>query len=222
MFCLEFSGLHYCLFVKVLFFLRSISFEEHLFCFSESLFSLSQAVLFVKNFFHFIFKLLSKPGCLSLTATVHYLSELSVCVKQFFIFLNFFLEIRVAFVRRNSPKVSQDCLSMSSTFCIFLFLHLSELNSLLLLIELRRNCRLKKCWRLPAAVIRYHSSLRYVTWTSKKVQKVLDIDKQSWYTLWLLRQSKATRISKKKFKKNKNCLTWTESSDKITNCCCEW
>ena len=56
------------------------------------------------------------------------LSELSVHVKQFFIFLNFFSEIRVAFVRRNSHKVYQDYLSMSSTFCIFLFLHLSELN----------------------------------------------------------------------------------------------
>ncbi|MCC2167439.1 hypothetical protein, partial [Gallintestinimicrobium propionicum] len=44
------------------------------------------------------------------------LSELSVCVKQFFIFLNFFSEIRVAFVRRNSHKVYQDYLSMSSTF----------------------------------------------------------------------------------------------------------
>ena len=44
------------------------------------------------------------------------LSELSVHVKQFFIFLNFFSEIRVAFVRRNSHKVYQDCLSMSSTF----------------------------------------------------------------------------------------------------------
>ena len=44
------------------------------------------------------------------------LSELSVHVKQFFIFLNFFPEIRVAFVRRNSHKVYQDCLSMSSTF----------------------------------------------------------------------------------------------------------
>ena len=44
------------------------------------------------------------------------LSELSVHVKQFFIFLNFFLEIRVAFVRRNSHKVYQDYLSMSSTF----------------------------------------------------------------------------------------------------------
>ena len=47
------------------------------------------------------------------------LSELSVHVKQFFIFLNFFSEIRVAFVRRNSHKVYQDCWSMSSTFCIF-------------------------------------------------------------------------------------------------------
>ena len=42
LFCLEFSGLHYCLFVKVPFFLlEAFLFEEHLFCFSESLFSLS-------------------------------------------------------------------------------------------------------------------------------------------------------------------------------------
>ena len=47
------------------------------------------------------------------------LSELSVHVKQFFIFLNFFSEIRVAFVRRNSHKVYQDYWSMSSTFFIF-------------------------------------------------------------------------------------------------------
>ncbi|MBD9124997.1 MAG: hypothetical protein EGP68_09690, partial [Lachnospiraceae bacterium] len=44
------------------------------------------------------------------------LSEPSVHVKQFFYFLNFFSEIRVAFVRRNSHKVYQDYLSMSSTF----------------------------------------------------------------------------------------------------------
>jgi len=44
------------------------------------------------------------------------LSELTVRVKQFFYFLNFFSEIRVAFVRRNSHKLYQDCLSMSSTF----------------------------------------------------------------------------------------------------------
>jgi len=48
------------------------------------------------------------------------LSELSVHVKQFFIFLNFFSEIRVAFVRRNSHKLYQDYWSMSSTFSSFL------------------------------------------------------------------------------------------------------
>ena len=48
------------------------------------------------------------------------LSELSVHVKQFFIFLNFFSEIRVAFVRRNSHKLYQDYSSMSSTFSSFL------------------------------------------------------------------------------------------------------
>ena len=56
----------------------------------------------------------------------------------------------------------------------------------------------------------------------EKIQKVLDIDKQSWYNLWLLRRTKATRISKKEIQKIKNCLTRTASSDKLMNCCCEW
>jgi len=56
------------------------------------------------------------------------LSELSVHVKQFFIFLNFFSEIRVAFDCRNSHKFYQDYSSMSSTFSSFLkkkFHHIS-------------------------------------------------------------------------------------------------
>ena len=57
---------------------------------------------------------------------------------------------------------------------------------------------------------------------NQKNTKLLDIDKQFWYALWLLRRTKATRISEKKFQKVKNCLTWTGSSDKIMNCCCEW
>ena len=40
-------------------------------------------------------------------------------VSSSFYFLNFFSEIRVAFVRRNSHKLYQDCLSMSSTFELF-------------------------------------------------------------------------------------------------------
>ena len=48
------------------------------------------------------------------------LSELPVHVKQFFIFLNFFSEIRVAFDCRNSHKFYQDYSSMSSTFSSFL------------------------------------------------------------------------------------------------------
>ena len=37
LFCLEFSGLHYCLFVKVLFFSRSISFQRTFVLFSRKL-----------------------------------------------------------------------------------------------------------------------------------------------------------------------------------------
>ena len=71
LFCLEFSGLHYCLFVKVPFFLLEV-FPEEL-----SFLSLRQLIEFIisssvcQELFYFIFKLLSKPGCLSLAATVH-------------------------------------------------------------------------------------------------------------------------------------------------------
>ena len=119
MFCLEFSGLHYCLFVKVLFLSRSVSFEEHLFCFSESLFIFIISSSVCQELFHFIFKFLSKPGCSSLAATVHYFIRTFCSCQAVFYFLNFFSEIRVAFVRRNSHKVYQDCLSMSSSFELF-------------------------------------------------------------------------------------------------------
>ena len=69
-----------------------------------------------RTFFIFIFKLLSKPGCLSLAAAVHHFIRTFGSCQAFFYFLNFFSEIRVAFVRRNSHKLYQDCLSMSSTF----------------------------------------------------------------------------------------------------------
>ena len=70
--------------------------------------------------FHFVFKFLSKPGCLSLTATVHYFIRTLCSCQAVFYFLNFFLEIRVAFVRRNSRKFYQDYSSMSSIFSSFL------------------------------------------------------------------------------------------------------
>ena len=120
MFCLEFSGLHYCLFVKVLFFLLEV-FPEEL-----SFLSLRQLIEFIisssvcQELFSFLFSSFFR-NLVAYHSQQQFiiLSELSVHVKQFFVFLNFFLEIRVAFVRRNSHKVYQDCLSMSSTFCIF-------------------------------------------------------------------------------------------------------
>jgi len=117
---LEFSGLHYCLFVKVLFFLLEV-FPEEL-----SFLSLRQLIEFIisssvcQELFHFIFKFLSKPGCLSLAATVHYFIRTFCSCQAVFIFLNFFSEIRVAFVRRNSHKLYQDYWPMSSTFSSFL------------------------------------------------------------------------------------------------------
>ena len=73
-----------------------------------------------RTFFHFVFKFLSKPGCLSLAATVHYFIRTFCSCQAVFYFLNFFSEIRVAFVRRNSRKFYQDYSSMSSIFSSFL------------------------------------------------------------------------------------------------------
>ncbi|WP_337560863.1 hypothetical protein, partial [Gallintestinimicrobium sp.] len=74
------------------------------------------AVLFVKNFFILFSSFFRNLVAYHSQQQFVILSELSVHVKQFLFFLNFFLEIRVAFVRRNSHKLYQDCLSMSSTF----------------------------------------------------------------------------------------------------------
>jgi len=117
---LEFSGLHYCLFVKVLFFLSEVFPEELSFLSLRQLneFIISSSVcqeLFFILFSSFFRNLVAYHSHQQFSS----LSELTVRVKQFFIFLNFFSEIRVAFVRRNSHKVYQDCLSMSSTFFIF-------------------------------------------------------------------------------------------------------
>ena len=120
MFCLEFSGLHYCLFVKVLFFLLEV-FPEEL-----SFLSLRQLIKFIISssvcqelFFNLFSGFFRNPVAYHSQQQFNSLSELSAHVKHFFIFLNFFSEIYVAFVRRNSHKVYQDCLSMSSTFCVF-------------------------------------------------------------------------------------------------------
>ena len=89
LFCLEFSGLHYCLFVKVLFFLLEV-FPEEL-----SFLSLRQLIEFIisssvcQELFHFIFKFLSKLGCLSLAATVHYSIRTFCSCQAVFYFFEF-------------------------------------------------------------------------------------------------------------------------------------
>jgi len=112
---LEFSGLHYCLFVKVLFLSRSISFRRTFVLFLRKLiyFIISSSVCQELFLFSSFFR---NPVAYHSQQQFTILSELSVHVKRFFIFLNFFSEIRVAFVRRNSHKLYQDYLSMSSTF----------------------------------------------------------------------------------------------------------
>ena len=121
MFCLEFSGLHYCLFVKVLFLLLEVFPEELSFLSLRQLidFIISSSVcqeLFFILFSSFFRNLIAHHSQQQFVI----LSELAVHVKQFFIFLNFFLGIRVAFVRRNSRKFYQDYSSMSSIFSSFL------------------------------------------------------------------------------------------------------
>ena len=120
MFCLEFSGLHYCLFIKVLFFLLEVFPEELSFLSFRQLIEFIISSSVCQELFHFIFKFLSKLGCLSLTATVHYSIRTFCSCQAVFIFLNFFSEIRVAFDCRNSHKFYQDYSSMSSTFSSFL------------------------------------------------------------------------------------------------------
>ena len=89
LFCLEFSGLHYCLFVKVLFFLLEV-FPEEL-----SFLSLRQLIEFIisssvcQELFHFIFKFLSKPDCSSLAAIVHYSIRTFCSCQAVFYFFEF-------------------------------------------------------------------------------------------------------------------------------------
>ena len=121
LFCLEFSGLHYCLFVKVLFFLLEV-FPEEL-----SFLSLRQLIDFIisssvcQELFSFCFRVSFKSRLLITrsNSSLFYQNLLFVS-SSFFYFLNFFSEIRVAFVRRNSHKLYQDYSSMSSTFSSFL------------------------------------------------------------------------------------------------------
>ena len=81
--------MHYCLFVKVLFFLSEV-FPEEL-----SFLSLRQLIEFIisssvcQELFYFIFKFLSKPGCLSLAATVHYSIRTFCSCQAVFYFFEF-------------------------------------------------------------------------------------------------------------------------------------
>ena len=117
LFCLEFSGLHYCLFVKVLFFLLEV-FPEEL-----SFLSLRQLIEFIisssvcQELFLFYFQVSFEARLLITRSNSSLVYQNSLFMSSSFLFLlNFFSETHVAFVRRNSHKVYQDCLSMSSSF----------------------------------------------------------------------------------------------------------
>ena len=115
--------MHYCLFVKVLFFLLEV-FPEEL-----SFLSLRQLIEFIisssvcQELFSFCFQVSFKTRLLITRSNSSLVYQNFQLVSSIFYFLNFFSEIRVAFVRRNRHKVYQDCLSMSSSFCIFLIFY---------------------------------------------------------------------------------------------------
>ena len=120
LFCLEFSGLHYCLFVKVLFFLLEV-FPEEL-----SFLSLRQLIEFIisssvcQELFSFYFQVSFETRLLITRSNSSIFYQNFQLVSSIFYFLNFFSEIRVAFDCRNSHKFYQDYSSMSSTFSSFL------------------------------------------------------------------------------------------------------
>ena len=120
LFCLEFSGLHYCLFVKVLFFLLEV-FPEEL-----SFLSLRQLIEFIisssvcQELFSFCFQVSFKTRLLITRSNSSLVYQNFQLVSSIFYFLNFFSEIRVAFDCRNSHKFYQDYWSMSSAFSSFL------------------------------------------------------------------------------------------------------
>ena len=119
LFCLEFSGLHYCLFVKVLFFLLEVFPEELLFL------SLRQLIEFIisssvcQELFLFCFQVSFEARLLITRSNSSLVYQNFQLVSSIFYFSNFFSEIRVAFDCRNSHKFYQDYSSMSSTFSSF-------------------------------------------------------------------------------------------------------
>ena len=103
LFCLEFSGLHYCLFVKVLFFLLEVFPEELSFLSFRQLIEFIISSSVCQELFYFIFKLLSKPGCLSLAATVHYFIRTYCSCQAVFLFFEFLFRNPCCF---RSPQQS--------------------------------------------------------------------------------------------------------------------
>ena len=113
--------MHYCLFVKVLFFLLEV-FPEEL-----SFLSLRQLIEFIISssvcqelFSFFYFQASFETRLLITRSNSSVVYQNFQLVSSIFIFLNFFSEIRVAFDCRNSHKFYQDYSSMSSTFSSFL------------------------------------------------------------------------------------------------------
>ena len=112
--------MHYCLFVKVLFFLLEV-FPEEL-----SFLSLRQLIEFIisssvcQELFSFCFQVSFKTRLLITRSNSSLVYQNFQLVSSIFYFSNFFSEIRVAFDCRNSHKFYQDYSSMSSTFSSFL------------------------------------------------------------------------------------------------------
>ena len=120
LFCLEFSGLHYCLFVKVLFFLLEVFPEELSFLSFRQLIEFIISSSVCQELFSFYFQVSFETRLLITRSNSSIFYQNFQLVSSIFCFLNFFSEIRVAFDCRNSHKFYQDYSSMSSTFSSFL------------------------------------------------------------------------------------------------------
>ena len=102
--------MHYCLFVKVLFFLLEVFPEELSFLSFRQLIEFIISSSVCQELFYFIFKLLSKPGCLSLAATVHYFIRTFCLCQAVFYFFEFLFRNPCCF------RSSQQSQSISGLF----------------------------------------------------------------------------------------------------------
>ena len=112
----------------MLFFLLEVFPEELSFLSFRQLIEFIISSSVCQELFSFCFQVSFKTRLLITRSNSSVVYQNFQLVSSIFYFLNFFSEIRVAFDCRNSHKVYQDCLSMSSTFWTFLEVHVTYLS----------------------------------------------------------------------------------------------